>query len=74
MLVGGESTVNLGVGGGLDRERIRVIASGDSVECGAFSQTFVASSHCPPDRYPGDIDAPVTPLAKVGAYRCGDIP
>lgn len=37
LLVGGESTANLGVGGGLDRDRIRVIASGDSVECGAFS-------------------------------------
>ncbi|MGE9782538.1 MBL fold metallo-hydrolase [Janibacter sp. G368] len=72
LLVGGESTANLGVGGGLDRERIRVVASGDSVECGAFSLTFVASSHCPPDRYPGDIDAPVTPPVKVGAYRCGE--
>lgn len=72
LLVGGESTANLGVGGGLDRDRIRVIASGDSVECGAFSLTFVASSHCPPDRYPGDIDAPLTPPVKVGAYRCGE--
>lgn len=72
LLVGGESTANLGVGGGLDRDRIRVIDSGDSVECGAFSLTFVASSHCPPDRYPGDIDAPLTPPVKVGAYRCGE--
>lgn len=72
LLIGGESTANVGVGGGLAPDRIRVVASGDTVECGAFSLTFVASSHCPPDRYPGAIDAPVTPPAKVGAYRCGE--
>lgn len=72
LLVGGESVTNVGVGGGLAPERIRVVASGDTVECGAFSLTFVASDHCPPDRYPGQIEAPVRPPVKVGAYRCGE--
>lgn len=72
VLLGGTSTAHVGLGGGLAPERVRTVASGDTVECGAFSLTFVDSAHCPPDRYPGTIDAPVVPPARVGAYRCGE--
>lgn len=72
LLVGGTSTANVGRGGGLGEDRIQVVASGDEVTAGAFSMSFVASSHCPPDRYPGEITAPVRPPAKAAAYRCGE--
>jgi L-ascorbate metabolism protein UlaG (beta-lactamase superfamily) len=72
LLVGGESTANVGRGGGLPDDRIRVVASGDEVICGSFTLTFVASSHCPPDRYPGEITDPVVPPVRAGAYRCGE--
>jgi L-ascorbate metabolism protein UlaG (beta-lactamase superfamily) len=72
LLVGGESTANVGRGGGLPEERIRVVASGDQVTCGDFAVTVVASAHCPPDRYPGEITEPVAPPGRVDAYRCGE--
>ncbi len=72
LLVGGESTANVGRGGDLPDDRIRVVASGDEVQVGAFSLTFVASEHCPPDRFPGEITEPVVPPAKAAAYKCGE--
>ena len=72
LLVGGESTANVGRGGDLPDDRIRVVASGDEVQVGAFSLTFVASEHCPPDRFPGEITEPVVPPAKADAYKCGE--
>ena len=72
LLVGGESTANIGRGGGLPADRIRVVASGDSVDVGGFSLTFIASEHCPPDRFPGTITKPVVPPAKAVAYKCGE--
>ncbi|BBH68224.1 MBL fold metallo-hydrolase [Actinoplanes sp. OR16] len=72
VLVGGESTANVGRGGDLPEDRIRVVRSGETVEYGSFTMTFVASAHCPPDRYPGVITAPVRPPARATAYRCGE--
>jgi L-ascorbate metabolism protein UlaG (beta-lactamase superfamily) len=39
---------------------------------GSFEITMTESAHCPPDRYPGVIDEPLTPPAKAAAYRCGE--
>ncbi|MEZ0577684.1 MBL fold metallo-hydrolase [Nocardioides sp. MH1] len=72
LLVGGGSTANIGRGAGLPDDRIQVVAGGDEVVTGAYSLTFVVSSHCPPDRYPGAITAPVRPPARTSAYRCGE--
>jgi L-ascorbate metabolism protein UlaG (beta-lactamase superfamily) len=72
LLVGGESTANVGRGEGLSEDRIRVVASGDEVTCGQFTLTYVASAHCPPDRYPGVITDPVVPPVRAGAYKCGE--
>jgi L-ascorbate metabolism protein UlaG (beta-lactamase superfamily) len=72
LLVGGDSTANLGRGGGLPAEQIRTVASGDDLEVGGFSLTFIGSEHCPPDRFPGEITEPVVPPTKVGAYKCGE--
>jgi L-ascorbate metabolism protein UlaG (beta-lactamase superfamily) len=72
MLLGGQSTANLGRGGGLPQGQIRTVADGDAVSVGAFTLTFVSSRHCPPDRFPGVISAPVVPPAKASAYKCGE--
>lgn len=71
-LVGGESAAHIGRGGGLPADRINVVTSGQRLTFGSFTLTFVASAHCPPDRYPGAISAPVAPPARVTAYRCGE--
>ncbi len=71
-LVGGTSAAQLGRGHGLPESRVRTIASGDTVTYGAYDLTLVESRHCPPDRFPGRIERPVTPPAKVSAYRCGE--
>lgn len=72
VLVGGESTANLGRGAGLAPDRIHVVTPGEPSTYGAFTLTHVVSDHCPPDRYPGTITAPVVPPARAGAYRCGE--
>jgi len=72
VLIGGESTANIGRGGGLAAEQVHVVASGESLGAGSFTLTFVASEHCPPDRFPGTITEPVVPPAKAAAYKCGE--
>ncbi|GAA0943393.1 MBL fold metallo-hydrolase [Actinocorallia libanotica] len=71
-LIGGPSAVNIGRGGGLPDDRIHQVSSGAQAAVGSFTLTPVASHHCPPDRYPGDIEAPLIPPAKAAAYRCGE--
>ncbi|WP_433797229.1 MBL fold metallo-hydrolase [Actinoplanes sp. CA-252034] len=71
-LVGGVSAANVGRGAGLPEDRLHVVVPGESRCFGAFTLTFVESAHCPPDRYPGVISAPVVPPARAGAYRCGE--
>lgn len=72
LLLGGESTAHVGRGGGLPEDRLRVVASGETVTLGGFRITWVESDHCPPDRYPGPITEPVVPPARTAAYRCGE--
>lgn len=72
VLVGGESTANLGRGHGLPEDRIVVAVPGDPITLGTFTLTLVESHHCPPDRYPGTITEPVRPPARASAYRCGE--
>jgi L-ascorbate metabolism protein UlaG (beta-lactamase superfamily) len=71
-LVGGESAANVGRGYGLPEDRLVVATSGEPIRLGAFDVTLVESHHCPPDRFPGTIDAPVTPPVRASAYRCGE--
>lgn len=72
VLVGGESSANVGRGAGLAPAAIRVVTPGVPETFGAFTLTHLESSHCPPDRFPGTIDEPVVPPARTGAYRCGE--
>lgn len=72
VLAGGTSTAQVGHGGGLPADRVRVVTPGVAETYGAFTLTWIESEHCPPDRFPGTIDAPVVPPVKTGAYRCGE--
>jgi len=72
VLLGGESTANIGRGHGLPEDRIAVATPGAAIALGAFTLTLVESHHCPPDRYPGTIDEPLLTPARAGAYRCGE--
>jgi len=71
-IVGGRSAAHVGIGGGLPEDRLTVAAAGESVTLGAYDVTLTATAHCPPDRFPGAITAPVTPPVKASAYRCGE--
>lgn len=72
VLVGGVSAANVGRGGGLAEDRIVVAEPGTAVGLGAFDVTLVVGDHCPPDRFPGTITAPVRPPVRAAAYRCGE--
>ncbi|MCV7422242.1 MBL fold metallo-hydrolase [Mycobacterium yunnanensis] len=71
-LVGGTSAAHLGRGAGLPDDRLTVATSGEPISLGAFEVTLVEGSHCPPDRFPGVVDAPVVPPVRASAYRCGE--
>lgn len=71
-LVGGTSATHLGRGAGMPENRLVNVTPGEPVSLGAFDVTLVIGDHCPPDRFPGTIDAPVVPPVKASAYRCGE--
>jgi L-ascorbate metabolism protein UlaG (beta-lactamase superfamily) len=71
-LVGGTSAAHLGRGAGLPEDRLVVVTPGEPVSLGAFDVTLVVGDHCPPDRFPGAITAPVVPPVRASAYRCGE--
>ena len=72
VLVGGESAANLGRGFGLNEDRIQVVTPGKPQRLGAFEVTHIVSDHCPPDRFPGTIDAPLKTPAKTKEFKCGE--
>lgn len=72
LLVGGESAANVGRGYGLPENRLIVAAPDKPIPLGAYNVTLIESHHCPPDRFPGVIDAPVTVPARATVYRCGE--
>jgi L-ascorbate metabolism protein UlaG (beta-lactamase superfamily) len=72
LLVGGQSAANVGRGYGLPEERLVVAHSGEPIRLGAYDVTLIESHHCPPDRFPGVIDEPLTPPVRASAYRCGE--
>ncbi|HSV40088.1 MAG TPA: MBL fold metallo-hydrolase [Nocardioidaceae bacterium] len=69
-LVGGRSSAMLS--GSLPPDRVVVAESGSAMTYGPYEITMIASHHCPPDRYPGEITEPVVPPVKANAYKCGD--
>lgn len=71
-LIGSASAANVGRGWGLEESQIQTVADGDTIELPNGRLKFIASDHCPPDRYPGTIDEPVVPPVHTTAYRCGE--
>lgn len=69
-LIGGISAAH--IGHRLPANRVVVVTPGEPVRAGAFDITLVIGEHCPPDRFPGRIEAPVTPPVRASAYRCGE--
>lgn len=72
VLVGGESAAHIGRGHGLADDRLRVVTPGESMSLGSYDVVEIESEHCPPDRFPGPITAPVPLHARANAYRCGE--
>jgi L-ascorbate metabolism protein UlaG (beta-lactamase superfamily) len=72
LLVGGESAANIGRGAALAEDRLRVVTPGETLSLNGFDITLIESNHCPPDRFPGSITAPVVPPVTSKAYRCGE--
>jgi L-ascorbate metabolism protein UlaG (beta-lactamase superfamily) len=71
-LVGGASAAHIGRGGGLAQDQVLIATPGSAVTLGAFEVTLFTGHHCPPDRFPGTITAPVTPPVRASAYKCGE--
>ncbi|BBY57973.1 MBL fold metallo-hydrolase [Mycolicibacterium sarraceniae] len=71
-LIGGESAANIARGHGLSTDQIVVATPGEELTLGPFAVTLIESHHCPPDRFPGAITAPVIPPARASAFRCGE--
>jgi L-ascorbate metabolism protein UlaG (beta-lactamase superfamily) len=69
-LVGGDSAAH--IGHALPADRVVVAAPGESMLFGNFDITLIVGDHCPPDRYPGVIEAPVEPPVRASVYRCGE--
>ncbi|MDO3399883.1 MBL fold metallo-hydrolase [Mycolicibacterium neoaurum] len=69
-LIGGASAAH--IGHQLPATQVAVVTPGEPVAAGPFDITLVIGDHCPPDRFPGAISAPVTPPVRAAAYRCGE--
>lgn len=69
-MIGGSSAAQIAAGHGLHRADI--VAPGEPVTAGNYDITLIEGHHCPPDRFPGPITAPVVPPARASAYRCGE--
>jgi len=71
-LVGGTSAALIGRGGGLPDSQLTIATPGEPNSLGAFDVTLFTGHHCPPDRFPGTITAPVVPPVRASAYKCGE--
>ena len=71
-LAGGTSAANIGRGQGLPESRIIIAGSKEPMRFGTFDISLIESHHCPPDRFPGTITAPLAPPVRTSAFRCGE--
>lgn len=69
-LTGGASAAH--IGHAVPANQVHVVTPDSPFTVGNFEITMIESEHCPPDRYPGVIDAPVVPPVKTKAYKCGE--
>ncbi|MCE5212373.1 MAG: MBL fold metallo-hydrolase [Deltaproteobacteria bacterium] len=75
LLIGSESTINVGRGSGLAEKYMQTANSGRTINIGAFSLKFIESIHGPAFLgripYPGTIDKPLTAPRPARDYRLG---
>lgn len=71
LLVGSESTANIGRGVGFPEERIRVVQPGEPMRFGRFTLTAIRSRHFPHGMAMGEIREPLVPPARATAYLEG---
>lgn len=72
LLVGSNSTANIGRGYGLPEDRIRVAGNGETLAFGRFKITFLRSAHLPATFALGEISAPLSFPARVTDFKVGD--
>ncbi|WP_374593867.1 MBL fold metallo-hydrolase [Aquabacterium sp.] len=72
LLVGSESTLNIGRGAQLPTDRLRHVQGGDTLSFGRFKVTWVKSPHSPGAFFEGEITAPLSAPARAADYRMGD--
>jgi len=77
VLIGANSTMQLGFGAGLPQAQLREVQPGDTVALGKFRLSFIASRHSPTPWSDGvsveNILAPVVPPARAPAWREGQV-
>jgi L-ascorbate metabolism protein UlaG (beta-lactamase superfamily) len=71
LLIGSESTANIGRGWGLPESQIRLAIPGEAMQFGRFTVTLLASRHAPTGFTGGEITSPLKPPAGVADYQEG---
>jgi L-ascorbate metabolism protein UlaG (beta-lactamase superfamily) len=71
LLVGSESTANVGRGWGLPESQLRVPKPGEPMRFGRFTVTLLPSRHAPTGFTGGQIGAPLKPPVRAGDYKEG---
>jgi L-ascorbate metabolism protein UlaG (beta-lactamase superfamily) len=71
VLVGSESTLNIGRGLGLAEDRMRLYRPDEAMGFGAFEVTVLRSRHLPHGMAEGEITAPLVPPARATDYKEG---
>lgn len=71
LLIGSESTANVGRGWELAEDRIRVADGETTYRFGDFTVTLVPSKHLPHGMAMGEIEQPLIPPARATAYKEG---
>jgi L-ascorbate metabolism protein UlaG (beta-lactamase superfamily) len=77
LLIGSESTMNIGRGAGLREKMMKMVRGGDTMKLGSSTIRFIESRHggvffgrVP---YPGTIDDPLVPPVRAPRYRVGTV-
>jgi len=71
LLVGSNSTANIGRGWGMAEDRIRIVRDGETLRFGRFQVTMILSMHFPHPLARGEIEQPLKPPVSSFAYRDG---
>lgn len=71
LLIGSESTVNVGRGWGLPESRMAAVDGGEEFQLGKFKINVIKSRHFPHGKGMGDIVAPLVPPARATQYLEG---